>query len=80
MKNALDELDFGVVFEQWALEKSEQIWHYLQYVLLDFERDGALLIGESEKFTWKSWEDALNAVDWVVGAVLMLRVHVEIFW
>lgn len=50
VENTLDELDFGVVFEQRALEKSEQIGHYLQDVLLDFERDGALLIGESEKF------------------------------
>jgi hypothetical protein len=37
VKNALDELDFGIVFEQGALEKSQQIGHYSEDVLLDFE-------------------------------------------
>ena len=60
VKNTLDELDFGVVLEKRALEKSQQIGHYLEDVLLDFERDGAFFIGESEKFILKSREDALN--------------------
>jgi hypothetical protein len=62
-KNALDELVFGLDFEQRVLKESEETGDYLQNVVLDFEQDGALLIGEVEKLMGQPRENAIDGVD-----------------